>query len=286
WKQALICQFTGELSKDGLCCVQPNFTLSLQDPHLLQAFVLCVQIKEVLPTVRTPSEETSSPNRDSAVKMMMMTSTSAPKAEQGETGIPSYVTTGDWPPKMAYTTTTSEEIQKGTPEFRADVSYLLLHSAQSSKTQVDKTRQLNYLIHWSTYAEKHFRRIEEQLQTVQANMEVVKSMLNGERKELKAQAKEALKAHSQNFSIRETSPYALGNRQKPVAYKDFYLMPNFKDADMRMFQNQRHNKPPEVKKHVISLGSEIPIRNIDTCPTTKVAEVIRLWAQHLHMVVT
>ncbi|KAF3790246.1 hypothetical protein EJ110_NYTH16815 [Nymphaea thermarum] len=47
WKQALICQFTGELSKDGLCCVQPNFMLSLQDPHLLQAFVLCVQIKEV-----------------------------------------------------------------------------------------------------------------------------------------------------------------------------------------------------------------------------------------------
>ncbi|KAF3773848.1 hypothetical protein EJ110_NYTH54125 [Nymphaea thermarum] len=47
WKQALICQFIEELSKDGLCCVQPNFTLSLQDPHLLQAFVLCVQIKEV-----------------------------------------------------------------------------------------------------------------------------------------------------------------------------------------------------------------------------------------------
>ncbi|KAF3772128.1 hypothetical protein EJ110_NYTH57863 [Nymphaea thermarum] len=36
WKQALICQFTGELSKDGLCRVQPNFILSLQVPHLLQ----------------------------------------------------------------------------------------------------------------------------------------------------------------------------------------------------------------------------------------------------------
>ncbi|KAF3771543.1 hypothetical protein EJ110_NYTH60227 [Nymphaea thermarum] len=293
WKQALICQFTGELSKDGLCCVQPNFMLSLQDPHLLQAFVLCVQIKEVnlvaksiyatitsrctfnllqstvtsfkldyginfplsmnknimqvgveisnegylqgypaigeflqrqkykerktwqsiiskypekhahrqsqlqlqptrslslpqvLPIVRTPSDETSSPNRDSAVKMMMMASPSAPKTEQGETCIPSYVTSGDWPPKMAYTTTTAEEMQKGTPEFRADVSYLLLHSAQSSKTQDDKTRQLNYLIHWSTYAEKHFRRIEEQLQIVQANMEAIQTLLKEEKKESK-----------------------------------------------------------------------------------------------------
>ncbi|KAF3781625.1 hypothetical protein EJ110_NYTH36432 [Nymphaea thermarum] len=231
WKQALICQFTGELSKDGLCCVQPNFTLSLQDPYLLQAFVLCVQIKEVnlvaksvyatitsrctfnllqstltsfrldyginfplsmnknimqvgveisnegflqgypaigeflqrqkykekkawqsifskypekhahrqsqlqlqpsralslppvLPTVRGFSEETSSPNRDSAVKMMMMTT---PKAEQGESGASGtgYVVSGEWPPKMAYATTTSEELQKGTPEFRADIKRL------------------------------------------------------------------------------------------------------------------------------------------------------------------
>ncbi|KAF3777808.1 hypothetical protein EJ110_NYTH45027 [Nymphaea thermarum] len=219
WKHALICQFTGELSKNGLCCVQPNFTLSLQDPHLLQAFVLCVQIKEVnlvaksvyatitsrctfnllqstltnfkldyginfplsmnknimqvgveilnegflqgypatgeflqcqkykerkswqsifskypekqahrqsqlllqptrslslpqvLPTVRTPSKEASSPNRDSVVKMMMMTSTSSPKAEQGEEGT-KYVLSGDWPPKMAYTTTTLKKCRK------------------------------------------------------------------------------------------------------------------------------------------------------------------------------
>ncbi|KAF3771688.1 putative Polyprotein CP [Nymphaea thermarum] len=74
-----------------------------------------------------------------------------------------------------------------------------------------------------------------------------------------------------------------------MAYKDFYLMPNLQDskdaANMKMFQNQRY-KPPEVKKHVISFGSEIPILNIDSCPTTKVAEVIRLWTQHLHMVIT
>ncbi|KAF3789145.1 hypothetical protein EJ110_NYTH07222 [Nymphaea thermarum] len=398
WKQALICQFTGELSKDGLCCVQPNFTLSLQDPHLLQAFVLCVQIKEVnlvaksvyatitsrctfnllqstltsfrldyginfplsmnknilqvgveisnegflqgypaigeflqrqkykekkawqnifskypdkhahrqsqlqlqhlralslppvLPTVRSFSEETSSPNRDSAVKLMMMTTT---KAEQGEAGASGsgYVVSGEWPPKMAYATTTPEEIQKGTPEFRADVSYLLLHSAQSAQKQDDKTRQLNYLIHWSTYAEKHFRRIEEQLQAVQDNLEAVQTLLKGERKESKTQAEAALKVHSQNLSIREISPYSFSNRQKTtMAYKDFYLMPSLQDpkeaGNMKMFQNQRYNRMPDVKKHVISFGSEIPILNIDSCPTVKVSEVIRLWTQHLHMVVS
>ncbi|KAF3778868.1 putative Polyprotein CP [Nymphaea thermarum] len=222
--------------------------------------------------------------------MMMMTT---PKAEQGESGASGsgYVVSGEWPPKMAYATTTSEEIQKGTPEFRADVSYLLLHSAQTPQKQDDKTRQLNYLIHWSTYAEKHFKRIEEQLQAVQANIEAVQTLLKGERKESKAQAEAALKMHSQNLSIREVSPYSFSNRQKTtLAYKDFYLMPTLQDpkeaGNIKMFQNQRYNRTPDVKKHVISFGSEIPILNIDSCPTIKVSEVIRLWTQHLHMVIS
>lgn len=47
WEKAVICQFSGTLDKDGLCVIRPNFTISLDDPHLSQAFVVCVQIKDV-----------------------------------------------------------------------------------------------------------------------------------------------------------------------------------------------------------------------------------------------
>ena len=42
WQKALVGQFTGNLDREGLCSIQPNFTFALDDPHLTNALVVCI----------------------------------------------------------------------------------------------------------------------------------------------------------------------------------------------------------------------------------------------------
>lgn len=43
---------------------------------------------------------------------------------------------------------------------------MLLYDCNSARTREDKTRQLNYLIHWTSFAEKHINQIKHQFKQV------------------------------------------------------------------------------------------------------------------------
>lgn len=60
---------------------------------------------------------------------------------------PKFVTSGQWPTKAAYPTTTPEQLANGTPKLKADVSYLLLHDVASTKQQDDKAKLIDSLEH-------------------------------------------------------------------------------------------------------------------------------------------
>nr|DBA06665.1 TPA_asm: polyprotein [Welwitschia mirabilis virus 2] len=47
WNKARIGQFRGKLDKDAVCCIQPNFQLSLNDPHICHALVACIEMKDI-----------------------------------------------------------------------------------------------------------------------------------------------------------------------------------------------------------------------------------------------
>ena len=81
---------------------------------------------------------------------------SNPSVFSAPPGSPKLITTGQWPPKVAYATTTPDQLISDEPKLKADVSYLLLHDINSSKQEDDHIRHLNFIIHYTSYAEKHF----------------------------------------------------------------------------------------------------------------------------------
>ena len=45
-----------------------------------------------------------------------------------------------------------------------------MHDVNSTNQQEDHIRELYYVIHWTSYSEKHFNKIEQQLEQVQQNL--------------------------------------------------------------------------------------------------------------------
>ncbi|KAJ8627343.1 hypothetical protein MRB53_020650 [Persea americana] len=80
---------------------------------------------------------------------------SNPSVSSAPPGYPKLITTGQWPPKVSYATTTPDQLISGEPKLKANVSYLLLHDINSSKHLPDLEQDTDFASSSSTFYDIH-----------------------------------------------------------------------------------------------------------------------------------